>query len=140
EAYAAVALDAAIHLVVNEGAEVLVAVGALGKAIAPIDMAGHQGHILQMAVAALVAHRAIVRVIDHQPFDDAGSKRLSVWVIDGNMGIIRGWGHTGHDQPTPRVLRISELLHGALAARSHRPQGRMPAKVGQVKAERQTYL
>ena len=121
---------------VDEGAEILIAVGALGKTVAPIRMAGHQGHILQMAVAAFVTHRAIVWVVDHQPFDHAGPKRLSIRVIDGDMSIGGGGGHTGHDQPTPRVLRVSELLHGALAARSHRPQRRVPAKVGQVEAER----
>ena len=63
EAHAPVALDAPVHLVVDKRAEVLVAEGPLGDAVAPIGVAGHHRHVLQVALAALVADRAIVRVV-----------------------------------------------------------------------------
>src|SRR5262249_20133296 len=74
EADTAIALDAALHLVIDEQAEILIAVGPLLEAKASVSVPGHHRHILQMAFAALVAHRAIVRMIDHQPFDYARAK------------------------------------------------------------------
>ena len=64
-AHAAVAGDTAVHLVIDEGAEILIAMGPLGAAVASARMPGHEGHVLQVAFAAFLAHRAVVRVVDH---------------------------------------------------------------------------
>src|SRR6185369_8543235 len=82
KAHAAIALDAAVHLVVDERAEVLVAVGALGEPVATIVVPGHDRHVLQVALAALVADRTVVRVIRHQPLDDAGAELVRFPVVD----------------------------------------------------------
>jgi hypothetical protein len=39
-------------------------------------MTGHHGHILQVAVAALFADRAVVRVVGHQPLHYAFAELL----------------------------------------------------------------
>ena len=67
---AAVTLDAAVHLVVHEGPQVLVDVGPLAEAEAAVDVACHDRHVLQMAFAPFVADRAVVGMIGHQPLDD----------------------------------------------------------------------
>ena len=43
--------------------------GILFTPIAPISMPNHHRHILQMALAALGTHGAVVRVVEHQRFD-----------------------------------------------------------------------
>src|SRR5262249_30726795 len=57
-AHAAVALDTPIRLVIHQRAEVLVAERAFIELVAPVVMAGHDSHVLQVALAAFVAHRA----------------------------------------------------------------------------------
>lgn len=50
EADAAITLNAAVHLMFEERAEVLVAEGPLPEAVAAGDMAGHHRHILKVAL------------------------------------------------------------------------------------------
>ena len=88
ESHAAVALDAAVHLVVHEGAQVLVAERALADAVAAIVVAGHHGHVLQMAFAAFVAHRAIVRMVQHQPFRHAGAKLARLGIVNRDASAV----------------------------------------------------
>src|SRR5215813_3152131 len=68
--HAPVALDAAVHFMVDERAEVLIAECALVETIASIIVPGHDGHILQVAFATFVADRAIMGMVLHQAFDD----------------------------------------------------------------------
>lgn len=89
-AHAAVAGDAAVHLMGDERAEFLVLVGALGEAVPALVVAGHHRHVLQVAVTAFLAHRAVVRVVGHQPFDDAGAELLGLFVFDGDPGVVGG--------------------------------------------------
>src|SRR6185437_3684241 len=49
---AAIALNAAIHLMVNQRAEVLVMKRAFAAMVAAVNMTIHHGHILQMTFAA----------------------------------------------------------------------------------------
>ena len=136
-AHAPVALDAAIHLVSDEGPEVLIAERALGKFIAAVSVARHHGHVLEMALAPFVADRAIVRVALHQPFDDAGAKFHGLRMVNRNADALGHRRHASHHQPAARVLFVPELLDGALAARPDRAQRRMPAEIRQVQAQPQ---
>ena len=68
-AHAPVALDAAIHLVSDEGPEVLISERALGKFIAAVSVPRHHGHVLQVTTAAFITYRAIMGMICHQPFN-----------------------------------------------------------------------
>ena len=73
KAHTAVTLNAAVHLMIDEWTEILVAMGPFFEAIFPMMMAGHDRHVLQMAFTAFVADRAVMGMVDHQPF---GSHRL----------------------------------------------------------------
>src|SRR5688500_1621623 len=85
----AVALDAAVHLVIDERAQVLVVKRALPASVTAIGMPRHYRHVLQVAFATLVAHRTIMRVVDHQPFDHAGAEFPRLGIVDGDAGAIR---------------------------------------------------
>src|SRR6185312_1187445 len=100
---------------------------ALRKVIAAITVAGHHGHILQMAFAAFVADRAIMRMVLHHAFDDAGAKRDRVRILNGYMRTLGSWRHARHHQTSLLVVRVAELFDGALPTRAHRTQGRVPA-------------
>ena len=91
-----------------------------------------------MAFAALVAHRAIVRMVHHQPFDDAGAKLPRLGIIDRDAGSVRDWRHAGHDDFAAGVVFVLELFDRALAACAHRAQCRVPAEIREVEpSERQ---
>src|SRR5690606_19693113 len=128
--HAAVAGDAAVHLVGDEGAELLILVGAFAEAITALVVAGHHRHVLQMAVTAFLAHRAVVRVVGHQPFDDAGAERPGLFVVDADPGVVACRGHAGHDDAAACVVLVAVLLHRALAAGTDAAQRRVPAEVG----------
>ena len=70
KSYAAVALNAPVHLMANERAEELITMRPFREVIAPVDMSGHDRHILQMALPSFITHRAVVWMVHHQPFDD----------------------------------------------------------------------
>ncbi len=68
--HATVALDAAIHLLLDKRPEILVDISPLVATVIADAVAAGDGHVLQLALAALVAHRAVVGVVDHQPLDN----------------------------------------------------------------------
>ena len=140
EAHAAVARDAAVHLVGDERAQILVATGALAEPVAAPVVTGHHGHVLKVAVAAFLAHRAIVRMVDHQPFHHAGAESPGFLILDINAGAVSGRGHTRHHQHTPVVLAVLVLAYGTLAAGADTAHGRVPAEIGYVQAQGQAGL
>ncbi|MNM06123.1 hypothetical protein D3C81_161320 [compost metagenome] len=136
--HTAVAGDAAVHFMRDERPQILIAVGTFGKAIATEAVTGHDGHILKVAVTALFADRTVVRVVGHQPFHNALAELFRFFVFNRNKGAFGRWCHTGHDQASTRVFRVLILLHRTLAASTDAAQRRMPAKIRNIKAERQT--
>src|SRR5690606_22244619 len=96
--------DAAVHLVLDERPQFLIAVGALGKAVVAVVVAGHYRHVLQMTVATLLAHRAIVRVIGHQEADDGLAEFAGLDIIDGHPHAVGGRRHAGHHDATGFVI------------------------------------
>ncbi len=137
---AAVAGDAAVHLVADEGAKILILVGAFGEAVATAVVAGHHRHILQVAGSTLFTHRTVVGVVGHQPLHHALAKLLGLFIFDGDIGAIGGRCHAGHHQTATFVIGILILFHRALAAGSHATKRRVPAKIGDVQTEGQTGL
>src|SRR6185312_11535841 len=107
--------------------------GPLRKFVAPVVMTGHDGHVLQMAFAALIAHWAVVRMILHHAFDNAGAKSDGFRIGDGDARTLSSRSHASHDQAPMLVFLVAEVLYGALAACTHGTQGGMPAEVRQVK-------
>src|SRR5215469_5508464 len=86
--HASVALDAAVHFVVDERAEVLIAECTLVETIASIIVPGHDGHILQVALAAFVADRAIMWMVLHQAFDNGSPEFHCLWILYGDACSI----------------------------------------------------
>ena len=138
EAHAPVALDAAVHLVVDEGAEVLVAVGALPEPEAAVVVPRHHRHVLQVALAPLVADGAVVGMVDHQPLDHLRAEGAGLGVLDRDPRPFRRRGHAGHHEPAGLVRLVAELLHRALPASPHGSHRGVPAEVGEVELERET--
>src|SRR5690606_4457495 len=73
-------------------------------------------------------------------FDDALAEGLGFLVVDGNPGVVGGWRHAGHDQTTASVVLVVVLLDRALAAGADAAKRRVPAEVGDIKAEREASL
>jgi hypothetical protein len=132
-----VTLDAAVHLVIDKRAEVLVFVRAFIEARPAVIMAGHDRHVLKVAFSALVADRAVMGMVQHEPFDHAGPEGPRIGIVDGQAHSIDHRGHAGHGDPAPRVLVILEHFDSALTARADRVQGRVPAEVGKVESKGQ---
>jgi hypothetical protein len=94
ESEAAIALDASVHLMIYERAEILVSVCALSVAVPAVYMSCHHSHVLKMALAAFIAYGAIMRVIKHKPLDDARAKGPDFRVINRDACAICSRGHT----------------------------------------------
>ena len=140
-AHTAIAGDAAVHLVADKGPKVLVRPGALHARIATHGVTGHHGHVLEVALAAFLAHRAVVGMVLHQPFDDLaaeirrerrGARRLAVRGADPDPQAILDGHHAGHLQPAALVRFVPVLQHRAEAAGTDRAHGGVPAEVGEV--------
>jgi hypothetical protein len=63
-----VTLNAAVHFMVNERAEVLIFIRAFFIGKSPVIMTRHYSHILQVTGTAFITHRTIMWVVCHQPF------------------------------------------------------------------------
>ncbi|MNF00981.1 hypothetical protein D3C80_1999020 [compost metagenome] len=81
-----------------------------------------------------------MRVVGHQPFDDAGAKHFRFFVIDGDPAAIGSGGHAGHDDTTTLVVFVGVLLDRALATSANAAKGGVPAEIRNVEAQRQTCL
>ena len=110
-------------------------------------MAGHHGHVLEVAFAAFLADRAVVGMVFHQPFDDltaevrgegGGSRRLAVRRADADPQAVLDGHHAGHLQPAPGVRLVPVLQHGAQPAGTYRTHRRVPAEIGKVELLGQT--
>ena len=123
---------------VNEWAEVLILKRALGKSCATVIMAGHHRHVLQVTLAAFVAYRTVMGMVQHHSLNNAGAKSNRFGIENGNAGLGHGRRHAGHDDSPASILVILKLLDGALTACAYRTQGGMPAEVRQVEPERET--
>src|SRR5208283_5038903 len=113
-AHAAVTLDTAVHLMGDERAEVPVAVGSLLKSVFAVVMPGHDSHVLEVALPALIANRTIMGMVEHEPLDHARPKLYRLRVVDGNPGALISGRHAGHDDLAPSIFLIPELLDCAL--------------------------
>jgi hypothetical protein len=111
-----VACDATVHLVINEGAQVLILEGPFLKAKSPISMSSHHGHVLKVAFTSFIANWTVVGVVDHEPFNDRCAKGFGLWIKKRDGGLITGWCHARHDNLSTRIFFILELLDGTLTA------------------------
>jgi len=137
---ATVALNAAVHLVIDKWAEVLVSVRALFEPGSAIIMAGHDRHVLKVALAAFVADWAVMGMVQHEPLDHARAEGPRIGIINGQSQALSYRGHAGHGDPAARILVILEHFDSALTACAHGVQGRVPAEVGKVEPQREAGL
>ena len=82
KSHASVACDAPVHLVMHERPQVLISVRSFFEPVLPVRMSGKHGHVLQMAFAAFVAHRAVVRVVGHEKTDHLGAELARLLVVN----------------------------------------------------------
>jgi hypothetical protein len=135
---ASITLYAAVHFVLYERPEVLVPVGALFETIPAVNMPRHKRHILQVAFAALIANRAIMRMIYHKPFYYAFAEFDRFRVIYGNpCAIVRG-RHARHNYFAFCVVGVLELFDRAHPAGAYGIQRGMPAEIWNIKSKGQT--
>jgi hypothetical protein len=97
EPQTSVAVDAPVHLMFNEGAEVLISVRAFLKPVFSIVVACHHGHVLQVAFTTFITDRAVVRMVDHQPFNYAGAELSGLGIVNRNSSPICGRRLAGGD-------------------------------------------
>src|SRR6185369_2619678 len=126
EAGAAVALDAAVHLVFDKGTEILIDVCPLQAVVAPDAVAAGDGEVLELALPPLVADRAVVGVIDHQPFDDGAAHGDRFRVGRRYHHAVLGRQHAGHLDPLDRPLQHPD---GADPAGAGPAESGMPAEM-----------
>src|SRR5690349_3488626 len=105
KSYAAIALNAPIHLMTDERAEGLIAMRPFREVITPVDMSGHDRHILQMALPSFITHGTVVWMVHHQPFDDRCAEGFGLRIINRNTSAIGRGRHAGHHKPT-RLITI----------------------------------
>src|SRR5262249_29375698 len=84
EAHAAVALDTAVHLVIDEGPQVLITKRTFVEFVLTATVPGHDRHVLEVTLAAFIAHWAVMRMVQHEPFDDPRAERRRFRIGDGD--------------------------------------------------------
>ena len=89
----------------------------------------------KMALAAFIAHRTIVGMVQHQAFNNGGPELGRLRILNRDAGAFGSRRHAGHHDLAVRVVFILELLDGALAAGAHRAQRGVPAEVRQIEAQ-----
>ncbi len=121
---------------VQKRSEVLIEMSALFETVSPVCMPCHDRHVLQMAFTAFIADRAVMGMVEHQPFYNASAKLYRLRVIYRYACAVCSRRHAGHDNATSFVILILELLDSALSAGPDRMHGRMPAEIRHIEAER----
>jgi hypothetical protein len=125
ESPASPAVNAAVHLVLDEDAQVLIMVGPFLAEITPDPLAACNRHILEETVPALVADGAVVGMIHHEPFNDMSAEVDRLFVCGGDDHAIAGIHHATHLDTFDRAF---QKLHRAHAASAHRPETGMIAE------------
>src|ERR1700744_5223169 len=109
--HAPLTLNAAIHLVIHERAEILIAKRSLAKAVTARAVTGHHRHVLKMAFATFLTNRAIVRMVLHQALNHCPAKGHGLSIRNGNARAFSGWRHACHHELSCCVLLVAELLN-----------------------------
>jgi hypothetical protein len=122
---------------VDMGSQILVKVGPFCKSIPTVMVAGHHGHVLEVAFPAFITHRAVMGMVGHEKFNNRSPELKGFRVIDGDAHVIADRRHAGHDDFAGNIFFIPKPLHSALAACANRPDGRVPAEIRDIKSQGQ---
>ncbi len=125
-------MNTAVHFMGDENPEILIAIGSLTTEKTPKAMSSGNRHVLKQTLAALVADRAVVGVIEHQQFDDVFSKGDRLFIGRRNHHSILSVDHTAHLDALERTLHKFHCAHPACP---NRPQGLMVAETRDHDAE-----
>jgi hypothetical protein len=128
---AAITVNAAIHLMLNENTQVLIPEGSLLSRETPDPVSAGDGKGLEQTVPTFVADWAILRMVHHEPFHHLFAEIDGFLVHGGNYQAIPDLGHAAHLDPFDRAF----TLHRANPASSHRSQGRVIAEAGDNDAQ-----
>jgi hypothetical protein len=131
-----VALNTSIMFVIDKRAKILVPVGTFLKTCPPVNMPGHQSHVLQMTFAAFIADRTIMGMVEHKEFDNRSPEFLYIGIINRNTNTVQGLGHAGHHNEALIIVFITELLDRTLSAGADGLHGRVPTEVWNVESKR----
>jgi len=140
EAHAAIALDAAVHLVVYKGAQVLVAVCTLLKAESPVNMPRHDRHVLEMAFSPFITDWTIMRVMKHEPLYHARAELSRLGIVYRYAHAFGGRRHARHDDFSFSVPVILKLFDRTLPACTDRMHCGVPTEIRYVKSEGKTSM
>ena len=100
--------------------------GAFQAVVTADAMTTGDREILELAFAPLVTDRAVVGVVDHQPFDHAPAKRNRLIIGRGDHHAVLGRQHAGHLQALDRSI---DHLDCADPAGTCLAQCRVPAEM-----------
>lgn len=92
EADAASAVNASVHMSHHQGPDILILYGPLELVVSAFLISVEMRVVLQVALASLIADRAVERVIGEQKLHDSSSS------VPGGLGIgvdFHGWGDLG---------------------------------------------
>src|SRR5690625_662 len=140
ESYTPVALDAAVHFMIDERAQILIVMGSFVEPVAPVCMSGHDRHVLKVTFSSLIAYGAVMGVIDHQSFDIGGPEIARFRGFQRDSHIFSYGFHACHDQFSFFILFIFVADDSTLPAGAHRTHGGMPAEIGEIHFERKASL
>ena len=115
-------MDAAIHFMLEQGTQILVGVSALSSHKSSNAMATGNGYILQQTMTAFIANRAIMGMMEHQPFNYILAKIDRFFISGGYHHAVLGLHHAAHLHPFKRPL---QKFHGTHPASAHRSQSWM---------------
>jgi hypothetical protein len=135
ESYTSIALDTAVHFVFKKGPKVLTGIGPLLEPKFSPRVAGHHGHVLQMAFPAFIADGTVVRMVRHEPLNDSGAKLLHFRIVDGNAHSILSIAYAGHDNLTASIFLVSKQFDCTLPACAYGMHGRMPAEIRNIETQ-----
>jgi hypothetical protein len=118
-------VDTAIHFVLDENAEILIMIGSLFPQVATYPVASRNGHILEQAVSAFIADRAVMGMVHHKPFDHVPAEIDGLLIGRRHDHPVGDIHHTAHLYPFDGSF---EKLHGAHPAGTDGPESLMVAE------------
>src|SRR3981081_541248 len=96
KAHTSLALNAAVHLMAHQRAEILIAKCSFAKAVNALPVPRHHRHVLKVAFSAFVTDGTVVWMVLHQALDNSGTKGHSFRIGDGDACAVGGVGRARH--------------------------------------------
>jgi hypothetical protein len=115
-----VAMDAAVHFMLNIWPQILVSIGSLFAPVYSNGVSAGPSFVLQQTLSALIAYRAIQGVIHHQQFDYSFAELDCLFVRSRNHHPILSVDHATHLNALEWTMDEFDGAHPARANRSQR--------------------